>query len=102
MVEHDLIWLTLLVFMPSLFALALLFFPRGYDRAMCWWSLAGTAVTLGLAIAVFILYYQGVVDHNNLNRLAEVKVDGAAKQYRDRASLEGRVTEMDKDPASSS
>ena len=32
MTETDLIWMSLLVFTPSVFALALLFFPRGGTR----------------------------------------------------------------------
>ena len=39
--------MTLVVFVPSVFALGLLFFPRGKEEAMRWWSLIGTALTLG-------------------------------------------------------
>jgi NADH-quinone oxidoreductase subunit M len=61
-IEADMIWMTLLVFVPSVFAFGLLFFPRGSERAMCWWSLVGTAVTLGISIAVFINFKTGVLD----------------------------------------
>src|SRR5258708_21142216 len=60
--ETDMIWMTLLVFVPSLFALGLLAFPRGWEKAMCWWSLAGTAITLGISIAIFINFKLGVID----------------------------------------
>src|SRR3954453_15078711 len=60
--EYDLIWMTLLVFIPSVFALGLIFFPKGAERAMCWWSLAGTAVTLGISIAMFIGFKNNVID----------------------------------------
>jgi NADH:ubiquinone oxidoreductase subunit 4 (subunit M) len=87
MAETDLIWLTLLVFMPSLFALVLLFFPRGWEKAMCWWSLAGTAVTLGLAVAVFINYKVGVIDRAGVMN---------TKEERQRISLEDRTARIDR------
>jgi NADH-quinone oxidoreductase subunit M len=62
MAEADLIWMTLLVFVPSVFALGLIAFPRGWENAMCWWSLAGTALTLGISIAIFINFKTGVID----------------------------------------
>jgi NADH-quinone oxidoreductase subunit M len=55
-VPSDLIWMSLVVFLPTVFALGLLFFPRGTDTAMCWWSLAGTALTLGVSIGMFIKF----------------------------------------------
>ncbi len=92
MPETDLIWMTLLVFMPSVFALGLLFFPRGKEDAMCWWSLAGTAVTLGIAIAIFINYKVGVLDQaDTLNDRVE----------RSRVSLDSRARVMDQDLGSS-
>src|SRR5262249_4100880 len=65
--ETDLIWMTLLVFLPSVFALGLIFFPRKWENAMCWWSLLGTAVTLGVSIAIFIGYKSSVVDRAGPN-----------------------------------
>src|SRR4051794_22489910 len=62
MADTDLWWMTALVFVPSLFALGLLFFPRGAEKAMLWWSLVGTAVTLGISIAIFIPYKLNVAD----------------------------------------
>jgi NADH-quinone oxidoreductase subunit M len=56
MVELDLIWMSLVIFMPTAFALGLLFFPRGTEEYMRWWSLLGTAVTLVLSLYVFIDY----------------------------------------------
>src|SRR5260370_4902399 len=90
--EWDAIWMTLVVFMPSVFALGLLFFPRGKENAMCWWSLAGTAVTLGIAIAIFINYKVGVLDQ--------------ARPLRDRLerspiSLDSRVRQLAPDVGSS-
>src|SRR5712692_2772374 len=62
MPETDLIWMSLVVFIPSAFAIGLLFFPKGWEEAMRWWSLFGTALTLGVSICVFILYGLQVVD----------------------------------------
>jgi NADH-quinone oxidoreductase subunit M len=56
MVELDLIWMSLVIFMPTAFALVLLFFPRGSEEYMRWWSLFGTAVTLVLSLFVFFDY----------------------------------------------
>jgi NADH-quinone oxidoreductase subunit M len=56
MVELDLVWMSLVIFMPTAFALVLLFFPRGSEEYMRWWSLLGTAVTLVLSLFVFIDY----------------------------------------------
>src|SRR5205814_5547842 len=44
------------IFVPAIFALGLLFFPRGSEEWMRWWSLLGTAVTLVLSLCVFIDY----------------------------------------------
>jgi NADH-quinone oxidoreductase subunit M len=52
--EYDLILMSLVIFMPTVFALALLFFPRRSDEYMRWWSLLGTAVTLVLSLWMFI------------------------------------------------
>jgi NADH-quinone oxidoreductase subunit M len=51
--ETDYIWMSLVVFMPSLFALALLFFPKGWEEAMRWTTLIGAAVTLGISLVLF-------------------------------------------------
>jgi NADH-quinone oxidoreductase subunit M len=73
--ETDLIWMTLLVFLPSLFALGLIFFPRGWERAMCWWSLAGTALTLGVSIAIFINFKNGVLDRPGAESDRQMRLD---------------------------
>src|SRR3954465_5035080 len=65
MAETDLIWMTALVFVPSVFALGLLFFPRGSEKAMCWWSLLGTAATMGISIAIFMSYKVNIADGAN-------------------------------------
>jgi NADH-quinone oxidoreductase subunit M len=89
MIETDFWWMTLLVFAPSVFALGLVFFPRGAEKAMLWWTLAGTAVTLGISIAVFISYQANVYGAN-------VPVSEAAA--RERMSLDYRAHSIDSAP----
>jgi NADH-quinone oxidoreductase subunit M len=56
MPETDLIMMSVVIFLPTVFALVLLFFPRGSDEYMRWWSLLGTAVTLVFSLFLFIDY----------------------------------------------
>src|SRR5256885_7405854 len=67
MQEIDLIWMSLLIFIPTIFALGLLLFPKGWEEAMRWWSLFGTALTLGVSLCVFILWYTQVHDSHPSN-----------------------------------
>jgi hypothetical protein len=64
MAETDLIWMSLVIFIPSVFALGLLFFPRDWKESMRWWSLFGTALTLGVSIAIFVYFKAEIVDPN--------------------------------------
>jgi NADH-quinone oxidoreductase subunit M len=64
MPENDAIFMSLVIFVPSVFALVLMLpglFPRGREDWMRWWSLLGTAVTLVLSICMFISYYHDVI-----------------------------------------
>lgn len=65
--EWDLVLMSLVIFVPSLFALGLIFFPRGKEEAMRWWSLVGTAVVFVLSCVMFADYYQRVYDQNLSN-----------------------------------
>ena len=47
-IETDLLMMSLCIFAPSLFALILLFFPKGSDEYMRWFTLLGTAITFVL------------------------------------------------------
>src|SRR5687767_15599556 len=78
-VELDLVWMSLCIFTPSLFALVLLFFPKGTEEYMRWWSLLGTAVTLVISLFLFIDYRNMLGFHT-----ADTKP----------SSLESRVKEM--------
>ncbi len=92
MTETDFWIMTLVVFIPSIFALGLVFFPKGWEEAMRWWALFGTALTLGLSIVMFVSYKQDVVDFTT---------EGIApsKETRDAGSLLGRVTDAEKGTA---
>jgi NADH-quinone oxidoreductase subunit M len=88
MAENDVIWMTLLVFAPTAFALGLIFFPRSWEKAMCWWSLAGTAVTLGISIAIFINFKTGVIDVHSAGETDRIT--------RQNSSLDARTQEADR------
>jgi len=61
--EYDLILMSLCIFLPSLFALVLLFFPKGTEEYMRWWTLLGTAVTF--VVSCFLLVdYLGLLNAN--------------------------------------
>jgi NADH-quinone oxidoreductase subunit M len=69
MAENDVVWMSALIFLPTLFALVLMIprlFPKGGEEWMRWWSLLRTAVTLTVSLICFIRYYGGVVEfHSN-------------------------------------
>jgi NADH-quinone oxidoreductase subunit M len=69
-VPWDLILMSLVIFVPTIFALVLMFFPRGSDEWMRWWTLTGTAVTLVLSLWMFIDFYKDVIQLHSPNRAA--------------------------------
>jgi len=82
MPESDLTWLSLLVFLPAMFAAGLLVFPSRWHEAMRWWALFGAAGTLGVSLCVIIGYYS-MIDHypdaNGYPRYAvETRLDARA------------------------
>ncbi len=91
MYEWDFIWMTLVVFIPSLFALGLLFFPRGKDEAMRWWSLIGTALTLGVSLGMFVNFKNDTVDASGV----------VNKEMRVHSSLQHRAEVADSRPEAS-
>jgi NADH-quinone oxidoreductase subunit M len=70
MLEKDAIWMSLVIFVPSVFALVIMLLPGGGDEeskerwknVARWLALFGTAATLGLSLGMFILYYTQVYD----------------------------------------
>ncbi len=90
--EYDLVMMSLVVFIPTAFALLLMILPRsasglwaalgGWDESVRWVSLVGTFATMILSIVMFIDYYQRVTDFH-LNDPS-------------RSLLNARVAEMDR------
>src|SRR5947208_15188804 len=85
MQEIDLIWMSLLIFIPTIFALGLLLFPKGTEEWMRWWSLFGTALTLGLSLCMFIFFTKGDL----LHRSADSAVSTTLNERVDRAFARG-------------
>jgi NADH-quinone oxidoreductase subunit M len=84
--QYDLVLMSLVIYVPSLFALGLIFFPRGSEEWMRWWSLLGTAVTLVLSLAMFIDYYGDVFDRYRNSDKKESALLAARAQAADTAS----------------
>ncbi len=59
--EMDLILMSVVIFLPVVFALALIFIPKGRDEAMRWVTLFGTALTFVVSTWLLIDYLK-VVD----------------------------------------
>jgi NADH-quinone oxidoreductase subunit M len=89
-VEWDVVWMSLVVFLPTAFALILLLFPKGQEEMMRWWALIGTAATLAVSLCMFVQFKQDVIDFYGLNTNP---VD--QRKVRESASLEGRAAEME-------
>src|SRR5574340_491432 len=87
MAERDLLWMTAVVFIPSVFALLLIFVPRGKEEIMRWLSLAGTALTLGASIGMFIAFYNEIIDLNS--------VRGNDPRSREWVSLDYRLGQLE-------
>jgi NADH-quinone oxidoreductase subunit M len=75
------------VFIPAVFALALIFVPRGKEEVMRWIALCGTGLTLGASIAMFILFYNNTIDENS--------VRSGDREGRERVTLEYRLSQID-------
>src|SRR4051794_35085763 len=76
MLESDLLWMTALIFTPTVAALVLLFVPRGQEETMRWLALLGSAVTLAVSIIMLINYLDmpGVTTPGGMSSL-EVRAD---------------------------
>jgi NADH-quinone oxidoreductase subunit M len=79
MTETDLWLLSGLIFAPTVFALVILFVPKGYEEAMRWLALIGSAVTFALSVMVFAGYLElpGVITPGGWSSL-ETRADAAA------------------------
>lgn len=78
--------MTFVIFLPTLFALGLLFFPKGWDESMRWWALFGTALTLGVSLWAFILFKANTIDQPTVLTNPDA---------RDRATLVYRANQTD-------
>jgi NADH-quinone oxidoreductase subunit M len=61
-IEWDVVWMSLVIFIPSVFALVVLLIPRGWEEVMRWVTLFGTALTLGVSLCMFITFYRDTLD----------------------------------------
>ncbi len=86
MLEYDLLLMSLVIFIPAVFAIGLLFFPREYKEGMRWWSLGGTALTLGVSLCMFI----------NFRDETTGRSAPGAPEGRQRAQLDNRVADLEK------
>jgi len=88
MLEYDLALMSLVIFAPALFGLALLAFPKRAVEAMRWWALFGSAVALVLSLCLLIDYYslldtrsdRGIRSRHQPLTLRDARVDEAARR----------------------
>lgn len=78
MAQTDLLLMSLVIFLPSLFALGLMFFPKKTEDYQRWFTLIGTAATLGVSAVLFVDYLalldanHGQVSETTINKRADV------------------------------
>src|SRR5690348_4427739 len=95
MSEYDVIWMSLVIFLPTAFALGLLVFPRGWEEAMRWWSLVGTAVTLVVSLCMFIQFRYDTIEKQGILSDPQVRDQATA---RERSTLEYRSAHAAEEP----
>ena len=88
MPETDLILMSLCIFVPTLFALVLLFFPKAETSTMRWWTLLGTAVTLVVSIVLFIRLLLQLMDQNPTEQSSSTSLLAAPMTADRRAAAE--------------
>ena len=81
---YDMALMSAVIFVPTLFALILMFVPRGMEETMRWLALIGTAVTLALSLVLFI-------DYCNMLYSGETAVAGEQLRPGEKTSLEARA-----------
>ena len=92
MAESDALWMTAVIFLPTAFALGLVFFPRRAAEAMRWWSLFGTALTLGASLCMFINFYKYTIEAHGVLTNADSRVKAGLlwrAEQADKAALAG-------------
>lgn len=63
--ETDLVWLSVLVFLPMIFAAGLMIIPARFKEWMRWWSLIGACATLTFAACTLIDYHRLLDSHSD-------------------------------------
>jgi NADH-quinone oxidoreductase subunit M len=85
--EHDLLMMTLVIFIPTVFAFGLLLFPRGTEEWMRWWALLGAAITLVVSSFIFIDYYD-LLSQDGSTRVRPITGGNAALSIRAEAAFD--------------
>ncbi len=96
MAESDALWMTAVIFLPTVFALGLVFFPRRAAEAMRWWSLFGTALTLGVSLCMFINFYKYTIEAHGVLHDPDSRVKAGLLWRTDKADVaaaEGKPAE---------
>jgi NADH-quinone oxidoreductase subunit M len=96
MAETDALLMTAVIFLPTAFALGLVFFPRGREEAMRWWSLFGTAATLGVSLLMFINFYKYTIEFHGVLNDADSRVKAGLlwrAENADLAAAQGKPAE---------
>jgi NADH-quinone oxidoreductase subunit M len=92
--ETDLILMSLVIFLPTAFALVLLFFPRGWEEWMRWWTLLATAATFVVSTWMLIDYLRVLDFHRSTP-------EGALLEQRVATDAKERVAGFNQPPPSS-
>jgi len=85
-IEWDAVWMSLVIFIPSVFALVVLLIPRGWEEVMRWVTLFGTALTLGISLCMFVNFYRdtiefpGVLTNPTLENLSHASLNHRAHE----------------------
>src|SRR5262249_55100562 len=81
MIETDLFMMTLVIFLPTGFAIVLMFFPKGSEEHMRWWTLLGTAVTLAMSLILFVDYWFMLDSHGKKpDQIAQTTLDARVQK----------------------
>src|SRR5262245_2526149 len=81
---QDTLLMSLVIFLPSVFAVGLFFFRKGKEEWMRWFALLGTAVTMVVSSFILIDYYN-LLDSTGDSR------PGTRAMHASAASLEARA-----------
>lgn len=90
MAESDLVWLSVLVFLPAACAASLMLVPSRWTEVMRWVALFGTAATLSASLCVVVGYYELLDRYPDLNGFprygAKSRLDARADEAASRAA----------------